>query len=50
MSRETDEKAFTAVKRVMHITEQSGFPPHLVPLLMLLTVLYFTYVTMAAVR
>ncbi len=53
MSRELDERAFTALKRIMHATEECGYPPQLVPLLMLLTALSFMlsmYVTTAYVR
>ena len=53
MSSELDEQVFAALKRIMRTTEESGYPPHLIPLLMLLTVLTFmlsAYVTTAAVR
>ena len=41
MSRELDEQAFQVLKRIMHATEERGYPPQLVPLLMLLTALAF---------
>jgi hypothetical protein len=41
MSREVDERALAALKRIMYATEEFGYPPQLVPLLMLLTALYF---------
>ena len=41
MSRELDENAFTALKRIMDATEECGYPPQIVPLLMLLTALCF---------
>ena len=47
-SRELDEQAFAAIKRIMRSTEDDGYPPQLVPLLMLLTALSFmlsSYVT-----
>jgi hypothetical protein len=53
MSRELDERAFAALKRIMRATEESGYPPQLIPLLMLLTALSFMlsmYVTGAYVR
>jgi hypothetical protein len=53
MSRELDEKVFADIRRIMHATEEHGYPPQLVPLLMLLTALAFmlsAYVTTAAVR
>jgi hypothetical protein len=53
MSSELDEQVFTALRRIMHTTEESGYPPLLIPLLMLLTALTFmlsAYVTTAAVR
>jgi len=53
MSRETDEVAFTALKRIMRFTEESGYPPQLIPLLILLMALSFwisAYVTMAGGR
>jgi hypothetical protein len=53
MSRELDEQALAAMKKIMHATEEHGYPPHLIPLLMLLTALSFimsAYVTAAAVR
>ena len=53
MSRELDEQALAVLKRAMHATEESGYPPHLVPLLMLLTALCFmlsSYITTAGAR
>ena len=53
MSRELDEQAFTALRRIMHATEDRGYPPQLVPILMLLTALSFMlsmYVTAAGAR
>lgn len=53
MSRELDEQVFATVKRIMHATEDSGYPPQLIPLLMLLTVVCFMlseYVTTAGGR
>jgi len=41
MSRELDEQALTALKRIMRATEECGYPPVLIPLLMLLTALTF---------
>ena len=48
MSRELDEHAFAALRNMMQATEELGYPPQLVPLLMLLAALSFmlaTYVT-----
>ena len=53
MSRELDEQAFTALRRIMHATEDRGYPPQLVPVLMLLTALSFMlsiFVTTAGAR
>lgn len=53
MSRELDEQAFAAMKRIMHATEERGYPPEIIPLLMLLTALSFmlsSLVTGAFVR
>ena len=53
MSRELDERAFAALRRMMSATEESGYPPQLIPLLMLLTALSFMlsmYLTGAYVR
>ena len=41
MSRDLDERAFAALRRVMRATEDCGYPPNLIPLLMLLTALSF---------
>lgn len=53
MSRELDEHAFAALKRIMNATEECGYPRELIPLLILLTALSFMlsmYVTAAGVR
>ena len=53
MSREMDERAFAALRRIIRATEESGYPPQLIPLLMLLTALTFMlsmYLTGAYVR
>jgi len=53
MSRELDEQVFVAMKRVMRATEETGYPPQFVPILMLLTALCFMlsmYVTGPVVR
>lgn len=53
MSRELDEQAFAAIKRIMNATEERGYRPELIPLLMLLTALSFMlamYFTTAGVR
>ena len=39
MSRELDESAISAVKRIMCATEDAGFPPETFPVLILLTAL-----------
>jgi hypothetical protein len=41
MSSELDEQAFTALRRIIHATEDRGYPSQMVPLLMLLTALSF---------
>jgi hypothetical protein len=41
MSRELDELAFAALKRIMNATEECGYPRELIPLLILLTALSF---------
>jgi len=41
MSRELDQSAFSALKRIMRVAEDSGFPPEIVPLLMLLSAMAF---------
>ncbi len=41
MSRELDEQALSAIRRMMHASEESGYPPDVIPLLMLLTALSF---------
>ena len=53
MSRELDEHAFAALKRIMNATEEYGYPRELIPLLMLLTALSFMlsmYVTAPGAR
>ena len=53
MSRELDEQAFTVLRRLMHATEDSGYPSDIIPLLMLLTALWLmlsSYVTTVGVR
>ena len=53
MSRDLDERAFAALRRIMRATEDCGYPPNLIPLLMLLTALSFmlsVYVTAGYVR
>lgn len=53
MSREMDDQALAAVKKMMNAAENCGYPPQLVPLLMLLTALTFMlsmYVTEVYVR
>ena len=52
-SREFDERALAALKQIMHTTEESGYPPQLIPLLILLTAFSFMlsmYVTTAGGR
>jgi hypothetical protein len=43
MSRELDDSAISAMKRIMSAAEESGFPPEIIPLLMLLTALTFMF-------
>ncbi len=53
MSREMDDRALAALKRIMNASEECGYPRELIPLLMLLTALSFMlsmYVTTAYVR
>jgi hypothetical protein len=53
MSRELDEQAFAALRRIMRVTEECGYPAALIPLLILLTALSFMlsmYVTGLYVR
>ena len=48
MSRETDERAFAALRRIMRATEECGYPPQIIPFLIILTALSFmlsSYVT-----
>jgi hypothetical protein len=41
MSREMDESAMSALKKIMNAAEEYGFPSEIIPLLMLLTALTF---------
>ena len=53
MSRELDEHAFAALKRIMNASEEYGYPRELIPVLMLLTALSFMlsmFVTTAGAR
>jgi len=52
MSREVDESVMLALKRFMHAAEESGFPPEVVPFLVVVTVLTFMFLvaTTAGVR
>ena len=53
MSRDLDERVFVALKRIMRATEECGYPPQLIPLLIVLTALTFvlsSYVTGGFVR
>ena len=53
MSRELDEQAYAALRRIMRATEESGYPPQLIPFLILMTALCFMlslYLTTAAGR
>jgi hypothetical protein len=53
MSRELDEQVISSFKRIMYATEECACPPHLIPLLLLLTVLSFmlsTCLTAVGVR
>ena len=43
MSRELDDSAIAALKRIMSAAEESGFPPEIIPILMLLTALMFMF-------
>ena len=52
-SREFDERVFAALRRIMRITEDSGYPPQLIPFLIILTAVSFMlsmYVTTAGGR
>jgi hypothetical protein len=40
-SREFDEQAFASLKRIMRTTEECGYPPQLIPLLIILTAISF---------
>ena len=53
MSRELDEQAYAALRRIMRATEESGYPPQLIPFLILMTALCFMlslYLTTAGGR
>jgi hypothetical protein len=53
MSRDLDEQAFAALRRIMRATEECGYPAPLIPLLILLTAFSFMlsmYVTGLYVR
>ena len=53
MSRDLDEQAFAAIRRIMRATEESGYPAPLIPILILLTAFSFMlsmYVTTLYVR
>jgi len=43
IGREVDESVLLALKKFMHRAEESGFPPEVVPFLVLLTVLTFMF-------
>ena len=52
-SREFDERVFAALRQIMRITEDYGYPPQLIPFLILLTAVSFMlsmYVTAAGGR
>jgi hypothetical protein len=40
-SREFDVQAFAALKRIMRTTEECGYPPQLIPILIVLTAISF---------
>ena len=53
MSRDLDEQAFAALRRIMRVTEECGYPAPLIPILILLTAFSFMlsmYVTTLYVR
>jgi hypothetical protein len=53
MSRDLDKSAFAALKRIMYMAEESGYPAEVVPFLLVLTALMYTlsgYLTAAYVR
>jgi hypothetical protein len=53
MGRQLDEQAYAALRRLMSVTEDCGYPPQLIPLLILLIAISFmasAYVTMAGGR
>jgi hypothetical protein len=41
MSRELDQDVYRALKRLMRATEEHGYPPQLIPFLLLLTAVSF---------
>ena len=41
MSRELDESVLMALKRIMRVSEDHGYPPTFIPILMLLTAFSF---------
>jgi hypothetical protein len=41
MSRELDETVLMALRQIMRVSENHGYPPALIPVLMLLTALSF---------
>ena len=53
MSAEMDQQAFAALRRIMRVTEECGYPASLIPILILLTAFSFMlsmYVTGLYVR
>jgi hypothetical protein len=40
MSRDLDEQVFANMKRIMHASEERGYPPNLIPLLILLSAFF----------
>ena len=53
MSRQLDEQAFTALRRIMAATEDCGYPRQLIPMLILLAAISFiasAYLTAGAGR
>jgi hypothetical protein len=40
-SRQFDEQVFAALKRMMHASEEAGYPAQSVPLLLILSALFF---------
>ena len=41
MSRELDEAALVSLKRIVRATEESGYPPEMIPLLIALSTIAF---------